>query len=67
MQYKNRILNLVAVMSKEFLVIYLRADTKWGKQDYIGGCTQSNASGAKWLTQGFEGLRGYSAKGGGGG
>jgi len=31
-------------MSKEFLVMYLQADTKWGKQDYIGGCTQSNAS-----------------------
>jgi hypothetical protein len=30
MEYKNRILNLVAVMSKEFVVIYLRADTKWG-------------------------------------
>jgi hypothetical protein len=51
-------------MSKEFLVINLRADTKWGKQDYIGGCTESNASRIKWLTQGFEGLRGYSPKGG---
>ena len=51
-------------MSKEFLVRYLRADTKWGKQDYIGGCTQSNASEIKWMTQGFEGLGGYSVKGG---
>jgi hypothetical protein len=50
-------------MSKEFLVIHLPTDTKWGKHDYVGGCTQSNASGIKWLTQGFEGLRGYSAKG----
>ena len=38
--------------------MYLRADTKWGKQDYIGGYTQSNASGIKWMTQGFEGLWG---------
>lgn len=51
-------------VQKEFLVIYLRADTKWGKQDYIGRCTQSNDSGIKWLTPGFEGLRGNSAKGG---
>ena len=38
--------------------MYVRADAKWGKQDYIGGCTQNSARGINWLTQGFEGLAG---------
>ena len=51
-------------MSKEPLVIYLRADTNWGKQDYIGGCTHSNIGGIKWLKLRFSELSGYSAEGG---